>query len=118
MTYLSMTRGDTQTFTLTLVDGSGDPLDLTDVALTFTAKRRYSDSDDDAVIRKTVDDGIVVDEDPTTGLATVTIDPPDTSSLTARSLVWDIQVDDGDVRTPLSGRLAIQPDVTRTVEGS
>jgi hypothetical protein len=117
VTLLSIHRGDTETFTITLTDGAGDPLDLTGLAITFTAKRRVSDADEDAVIQKTDVDGIVVDADPTSGIAVLTIEPADTADLEdLRTLHWDVQVDDGvgGVRTPLLGRLAITADVTRT----
>lgn len=115
MTLLSMTRGDTGVFQVTLTDSAGDPLVLTDRELTFTVKRRLLDSDDDALIQKTVGAGIVV-ADAETGVATITIDPADTSEIAnGPSLYWDIQVQaDDDVRTPLSGRLVLMPDVTRT----
>lgn len=120
MTLLSMTRGDTAAFAIALTDGAGDPLDLTGVDITFTAKRRLRDADTDAVFQKTVGAGIEVDADPTTGLATLSFLPTDTSGLTdLRPLHWDIQVEGGgEVSTPLSGRLVISTDVTREVAGS
>lgn len=117
MSILSMTRGDLASFTLTMVDGTGEALDLTGLTLSFTAKRRYLDLDDDAVIAKSDLDGIVVDDDPTSGLAVLTIMPEDTDDLEdAARLVWDLQVDNGsgDVRTPLRGTLVITADATRT----
>lgn len=119
MTRLAMVRGDTRAFTVTLTDESDAPLDLTDLSLAFTAKRRHGDADDDAVIRKTIGVGIEV-TDAEGGEATITIDPADTRDLTnLRTLVWDLQVEsaDGtDVRTPLSGRFVITADVTREQE--
>ena len=116
-----MTRGDSRSFALTLTDGAGAPLDLTDAALTFTAKRNLDDEDEDAVILKTDGAGIEVAVDPTDGLATLTIDPEDTEDL-AHSIVlyWDLQVEDavGGVQTPLSGRLSVKADVTRSRAGS
>ena len=119
MSLLTMDRGDRRSFDIALTRPDGTPLDLTALSLTFTAKRRLSDSDDQAVIQKTADAGIVVDADPTTGLAVLTLEPEDTELLTdLRTLRWDIQVDDGagDVRTPLKGKLAIAADVTRSRE--
>jgi hypothetical protein len=114
VTLLSMTRGDTATFTLTLTDAAGGPLDLTDLDITFTAKRSTYDADADAVLRKTVGSGITVADDPATGVATLTITAADTADLSqSKSLPWDVEVVDGeDVRTPLSGRLVISRDVT------
>lgn len=118
-----MTRGDTKSFTITLTDDDGLPLDVTGMSLIFTVKRSRFDADADAVISKEVDDGIVVD-DPTTGEAVLTIEPGDTSGLAARThrLFYDVQVVDGAgvVITPLSDILEIQPDVTQeaTAPGS
>ena len=117
MSLLTLHRGDTEVYTISLTNDAGTALDLTGLTITFTAKRRPTDSDLDAVLSKSTADGIVVDDDPTTGIAVLTIDPADTEDLTdLRSLYWDIQVDDGagDVRTPLLGLLAITADITRT----
>jgi hypothetical protein len=118
MTLLSMIRGDRREFAITLTDDdTGDALDLTTMTLVFTAKRRPTDTDAQAIIAKTEGAGITIDADPTTGLATLEIEPEDTEDLDdLRTLYWDLQVDNGagDVRTPLSGRLALSADVTRT----
>jgi len=118
MSLLTMKRGDRAEFAITLTDvDTGLPLDLTTMTLRFTAKRRATDLDADALIAKTEGAGITVDVDPSTGLATLEIEPEDTEDLTdLRSLYWDVQVDNGagDVRTPLSGLLAISADITRT----
>lgn len=122
MTLLSITRGDRATFDLAITDlDTGDPVDLTAMTLRFTAKRRLTDLDVDAVISKTEGDGITVGADPTLGLATLVIDAADTEDIDApRTLRWDVQVetDAGDVRTPLRGRLAILGDATRMRAGS
>jgi len=118
MTLLSMNRGDSPSWSIALTDlDTGVPIDLTTMTLVFTAKRRVSDADDDpGVILKTEGDGITIDDDPSTGLAVLVIDPGDTASIDyPRTLRWDLEVDNGagDVRTPLHGRLAISADVTR-----
>lgn len=114
MSRLAMTRGDSAVFTVTLTDEAGDALNLAGLVLTFTAKRRHADADEDAVFQKTVGAGITVTNE-AGGVAEIAVDPEDTAALgTLRYLVWDLQVEDGtDVRTPLSGRLVISPDVTR-----
>jgi len=117
MSLLQITRGDQKAFTVMLTDGAGLPINLTGLALTFTAKRRPTDTDAQAIIVKSGVAGIDVATDPSTGVATLRIDAADTADLTdLRTLYWDIQVEDmlGDVRTPLSGRLALSPDITRT----
>jgi hypothetical protein len=119
MSLLSMTRGDKQAFEIAIVDADDVAVDLTGITITFTAKRRPTDADVDALIAKSTASGIAVDADPSLGTATITLDPEDTEDLTerqiGRSLYWDVQIDDlaGDVRTPLSGRLAIASDQTR-----
>lgn len=117
MTVLSITRGDHQSFLISLTDGDGAALDLVAVdEIRFTAKRDHSHTDLEAVIRKTIGDGIeIVDED--LGTARITLEPEDTTTIDAPySYFWDVQIEraDGDVRTPLSGVLRIKPDVTRT----
>jgi hypothetical protein len=117
MSVLNIRRGDTATFTIALTDSEGAPLDLTGLELTFTAKSRLHDADEDALVVKTVGEGIEVDEDPTTGIATLTILPEDTLDFVdAYRLVWDLQVDNGagEIRTPLTGRLVVSADVTIT----
>jgi hypothetical protein len=107
MTVLEMTRGDTTTFDVTLTDGDGDPLDLTDLDLTFTASHAAM------VITKTVGDGITV-TDLAGGLASIELVPDDTADLEERMVLdWDLQVSDGtDVYTPLAGSLLVEMDVT------
>jgi hypothetical protein len=119
MTLLSMTRGDTTEFDVTLTDSDGDALNLAGLTLTFTAKRRPTDTDADAVFQKTNGAGIAVTSE-SGGLATVTVDAADTEGLTfTRSLHWDLQVEAaGEVQTPLSGLLAIADDITSEPAGS
>lgn len=132
MSVLTMTRGDRATFDITLTDKDGDPLDLTDVHLTFTARRAVwtgaYDSDNVWGVTKSVEtiektevDGIEVNADPKTGLATLTLDPADTEDFTDDVITgpfdWDVEVrtDAGDVGTPLAGVLVIRPDITLPV---
>lgn len=117
MTLLTMTRGDTRVFRVTLTDADGAPLNLTGLTLKFTAKRRTSDADDDAVIAKASSAGITLVDGPN-GIADITILPADTDSYSDTApLLWDVQVENGatDIRTPLSGWLIVAGDVTRTV---
>ena len=112
MTLLQTHRGDTETFTVTLTDGAGDPLDLSDLDITFEAKRTYTGP---VFVRKTLDDGITLEgASGDSGICTITIEPEDTEHLThTERFVWDIQVDNGlDIRTPLRGRWVVALDVT------
>ena len=113
-TKLEMWRGDDREFTFTITE-DGAPMNLTDAVLRFTAKRSLLDADDAAVIAKSTGSGIEA-EDPTTGVATLTLAAADTESLTGTAqLIWDLQVArGGSVRTVLRGLLTIEADATRT----
>ena len=102
---ITMIRGDTRVFTVTMTNDAGAPLDLTDAEIAFTV---------DDLFDKSLGDGIAV-ADPETGIATITIDPADTSSSDARrAYSYDVQVtlEDGSVKTPLRGQFVVTPDVT------
>jgi hypothetical protein len=114
-----MTRGDSKTIITPLADAAGDPIDLTDCTVWFTAKAAYTDTDEAATFQKSTADGItVIDED--TGVIQVDIEPEDTEDLDGvrTRLLYDIQVKDGDgkVSTAQSGKLVVYPDVTISTE--
>lgn len=111
--YWSMIRGDTTQFEFTVTD-DGEPIDLTNAELTWTAKRSWSDADDaDINIVKTLDDGITVTsaED---GTITVQMDIADTEDIesqwptwwgsSAFTYVWDLVVLDDYEQTRTRGR--------------
>lgn len=114
MTELSMYRGDEPSLDITLTS-AGVPVNLTGVALRFTAKYHTWDSDDDAVITKTTDDGITVTA-PASGVIAVDFLAADTADLVGTVvLVWDVQgVLDGKTKTLARGTLRVSPDVSRT----
>jgi hypothetical protein len=100
-----MVRGDTRTFTIALTDADGVAIDLTDAAVAFSVSGAFT---------KTTGDGVVV-SDPTSGIALVTVEPADTDWMRGRSARrFDVQVtmSDGSIRTPISGRFVVLPDVT------
>lgn len=113
---IEIIRGDDKTRNITVTTPDGTPVDLSEAQqITFTAKRRMTDSDDDAVIRKSLGDGIEVDDE-TSNVAHIAFVPDDTNDLTVpRLLVFDLEVIDaeGKVATILIGYLRITPDVTR-----
>jgi hypothetical protein len=112
---LEIRRGDTRPLTITLSQ------DATGIDLWFTAKRRVTDSDDDAVLRKSTDEGSITIPVGTGGIALVDVDASDTESLTATTrLYWDVQTvdDDGTIDTVAHGRMVIHADITRTAPGS
>ena len=107
MSILSMVRGDTADFRVTLTDASGAELPLGSLGLTFTARHGP------LTITKTVGFGVTV-TDASGGIATVRIEPADTTSIEDRTIfTWDLEVRDGAVvQTPLSGELLVEMDVT------
>lgn len=116
-TDLVMYRGDDRSFTITT---SGLP-DLTGADIVFTAKRRVSDSDDDAVLRFVTPTEVEI-----TGVDTFKVNIPgaSTNDLTKETkLYWDTQITiagetrtlpDATLRDQTLGTLLIRPDVTRT----
>lgn len=113
---LSMVRGDTAVFTVTIssLPSSG----LTGCTLYFTAKRDVSDPDTSKVFQKSSGSGIAVTtvgSDTVPGVASVTVSPSDTSGLPAytQSLAWDCVLVDGSGNhtTVASGLLVVSPDV-------
>lgn len=109
MSDFTMKRGDSKVFNLTI---SGD---ITGAKLWMSAKTAYNSTSfvfqkDTALLG-----GIVITNGPG-GLATVTLDPTDTSSLPpiTMKLVYDVQVKSagGLVSTVQSGTLTVEPDVT------
>lgn len=118
---LSVNRGDRAVFTLVLNDTAGEPIDLTDLTVTFTAKSMLLDADVDAIIAKTNGSGIDVSETPTSGEIALILDSDDTEGLAdATRLYWDIQTDDGvgNIATPLMGKLVVSADVTLTASAT
>jgi hypothetical protein len=112
-----MYRGDTQVFDVVVTDDAGVPVSIASDDIRFTAKRKASDDDADAVIVKTsaVSGGIVIGGG--TGACAITIDPSDTDALAKdTTLLWDLQVTDvtGAVKTAAAGRLHILVDISRT----
>jgi len=113
MNNVTVVRGDTWDFTVTLVDPNGDPYDLTDCELTFTVE---------GLVSKTLGAGITIDPDgdpapdPETGIAGITLDAGDTSAAPDRRTAYpyDVQLttSTGEVRTPIRGLFIVVPDVT------
>jgi len=102
---LRMYRGDDRTFTLTVrFDGAVADLSTAD-EIRFTAKRRLSDAEAEAVVACVLFDGVELTTDGTDGKVDVTIRAADTASQGAGTvLLWDLEV----TRTLASG---IEPSV-------
>ena len=111
----AMTRGDTVSFNIA-VTLSGAPFDLAGCSLWFTGKNKFTDPDNAAIFQKTISHGIVVTNS-TQGLATVTLLPADTISLSLVKtiLFWDLQLKDSgnNIYTINSGNLIVSPDITQ-----
>ncbi len=120
--YLSMMRGDTTPFAFT-VTNDGEPIDLTNCELTWTAKESWSDAQDaDSTIVKTLDDGIEV-VSASDGTIVIQMDSADTEGPgwtwgweVWHRYVWDLQVLDDYEQLMTRGRgiLTIYRDVTVT----
>ncbi|MBA2505076.1 MAG: hypothetical protein H0V29_03930 [Thermoleophilaceae bacterium] len=110
---LSIMRGDSKTWTFTLVDEDAVALPALTNAW-FTAKRQLRDADANAVFQLTLGVGIVDDGG---GVIRVTAAGTATAALPGApvNLHYDLQVKPtgGAVQTALYGALAVQPDVTR-----
>jgi hypothetical protein len=119
MTRLEMFRGDDESFDVSVYEVDGTtPVDLTGATLRFTAKRRVSDADLDAVIELTTDDGTITVTNAGQGKARLDVPAAQTFDLTRDlRLLWDLQITDiaDKVRTVATGDLIIRRDVTRTV---
>ena len=112
-----MYRGDTAAWDFTVTEPDGTAVDLTDAeGIRFTAKHRAADADVDAVITRTVGDGVTVTS-AVNGQVRVQLEAADTSSLAAPiALSFDLQLADavGGIYTVAAGRLEIKADISRT----
>ena len=107
-TLLEVMRGDTKTWTLYVEDDDGNDIDISGYTVFFTAKNNINDSDDDAVIKKT----ITSHTNPTAGETQIDLTSTDTAVVA--NLVFDIQVkkSTGEIVTITPGILSILQDIT------
>lgn len=120
-TRLSLMRGDTAKFDITIVDSTtSDALDLTGaLGAWFTVKTSRRAPDSSKLIQKTIGDGITLTA-AASGQLRLTVSATDMAALSpARLYAWDLQVQtsSGDIITAdyLTGTLAVEGDVTRAV---
>lgn len=115
-TELTMRRGDTRQWIVTVSDADG-PVALDGASLFFTARRAYKEA---PVIEKVTGDGLDTDG-LAAGQARLTLVPDDTASLPSieTRLVCDLQLVEGAVVTTLLPNgtaddflLIVRPDVT------
>lgn len=102
---ITMIKGDTLAFNITVNDDNGDPITV-DYAY-FTAKKNLSDST--PAFQKSLGNGITQED----GVLTVRVAPTDTASLYDGMYYYDCQIRIGsDKYTLLRGILSLEADVT------
>lgn len=112
-TTLEIYRGDDVSWDLIFKDSEGVPIDITGYTFFFTVKENKADTDDEALITKTVD----THTDPTNGETEINL----SSTLTniTPGLFWyDIQQKDniGKIKTLVVGRIRVHEDITNRTE--
>lgn len=120
MTDIRMARGDSDILELRITKEDGSALDPPGLTIfedaRFTAKRRISDPDTDAVIAVSLGQGLEIDSEDD-DLFLIEVAAADTDDLPDRisRLVWDVQVtDEIGPHTIASGTLIVVPDVSRS----
>jgi len=107
----SMLRGDDRDFEIPTTR-SGSPVDLTGASVRAHFK---SDLGGSPVLQKSLGSGIEIDGDAADGVVVLSIDPADTSALTAATtLYFDVELTEayGRVTTVAEGVLLVRLDVT------
>lgn len=115
-TRLTLTRGDTQVYTLTFKNAAGNPYCLKNWTVFFTLKSSYDLPDAQASLQKIVT-AFADTTSGTSGIATISLAPEDTKDLEPGSYDYDIAVCTaaGESYTVLKGKLELEYDVTQTV---
>lgn len=85
-TDLSIYEGSDKTWTVTILDSAGDPVDITGYTFLFVVKNSLSDSDDNSKIKKI----ITSHSDPTNGITQITVDAADTNNIHG-NFIYDYQ---------------------------
>jgi hypothetical protein len=109
---ISMYRGDDKPFNLAFTySGTNAPIDITGFSVFFTVKNSTADADP-GVIQKIV----TTHDSPTSGLTSFTINSANTSGLSERTYMYDIQYKDtSGLRTTVTrGNFVLINDVTQT----
>jgi hypothetical protein len=102
---IEITAGDNRDLVYTIVDENDNVINLTGGSITWTA---YVSGTSTAVITKSTSSGIAL-TDPTNGVATVSLEPADTTSLKGTYILDGQFTDSGsDVYTFEKGGLEIQ----------
>jgi len=112
---LSLTRGDSQTYTLTIKNTAGNPYCLKNWVVFFTLKTNWDLPDSAASLQKI----ITTHSDTTggtTGIAVVPLLPEDTVNLEPGEYDFDfaVRTSANETYTVLKGKLDLEYDVTKS----
>jgi len=112
---LSLTRGDSQTYTLTFKKADGSLYCLKNWVVFFTLKTNWSLPDSQASLQKIVTTFADTTAG-TSGVATITLSPTDTVDLDPGEYDFDIAVRTAanETFTVLKGKMDLEYDVTRS----
>ena len=112
---LSLTRGDTHTYTVTFTDDDGAPVCIKDWTVYMTLKTHWSLPDAAISLQKTVT-AFSDSTSGTTGIAEISLTPGDTKNLDVREYDFDIKgiTQGGDTYTAMRGRFALEYNVAGT----
>lgn len=113
---LSLTRGDSKTYTLTFRDASSALYCLKNWVVKFTLKTNVDLPDSEASLQKIVTN-FADSTGGTTGVATISLVPADTKDLPPQDYDFDIAVTTaaGKNLTVMKGKLGLEYDVARDV---
>jgi len=107
---LNFDEGDDFPYEITLTDSTNDPIDLTGYTFYMTIKKNQSDSDDKAILKKTVS----TIPNPELGIVTITIDRDDTKNVQSGIYSYDIKYNTSldKVKTILKGSWTLSKSTT------
>ena len=109
-------RGDTREFSFEFTDSAGQPLNITGHELWFTMKRDVADTDSDAVLQKRI--VMLPSQQSENGECMLTLSSTETDSIPPGIYLFDFQrvIPDNPpvVKTLMSGKISVLPDITRS----
>lgn len=93
MADISLVRGDSAQFDLTILQDGGSPVNLTGAVIKFAVKKSRSDPNSAAVVFKTsYDSADIAVTSASQGTASVYLQPADTIGKNAGQLEWEVEV--------------------------
>lgn len=108
---ISFSEGETWIIDATFTDSDGEALDLTGASIAWSVATRPGQA---AIVSATTGNGlIVVDDDPTTGLATITVPYASHSAATPKIYIHECRVTlaTGEVTVQFDGRLTVRDSI-------